>query len=71
MYEIVYILSDILYELDEVSAIPKIPSIALDSEFFYMHDIISDTLAVFILSALIVVVIYLVWMKKSRRQDKP
>ncbi|MGC1122673.1 MAG: hypothetical protein WBA22_16445 [Candidatus Methanofastidiosia archaeon] len=69
--EIVYILNDTLDNLDEVSAIREIPLTKLDSGFFYVHDIISDILAVHVLSTLIAVAVCVVRKEMLTRQDRP
>lgn len=69
--EIIYALNDTLHVLHRASAVQGIFYAGIRIDFVHVYDVISDILAIIVLSTLIVVVIYLVWMKKSARQDKP
>lgn len=62
--EIVYVLSGTLHMLDETGAIQNLPFSNLDAEFVYIHDVVTDIVIVFILSTLIVVIIYFAPIKK-------
>lgn len=55
--EIVYALNDTLHVLDEASATNEILYVGIDAGFVYVHDYVTDTIIVFVLSTLTVVVI--------------
>jgi hypothetical protein len=69
--EIVYALYDTFHLLDERGLIQNLLFGNIDARYVYIHDVVTDIVIVFILSTLIVVIIYFAPMKKLAGDNKP
>lgn len=65
--EVVYALNDTLHVLDEASFSGEILYTGVDTIFVHVHDIISDTFIVFVLSTLALVAVHFVQIMKLER----
>jgi hypothetical protein len=66
--EVVYALNDTLHVLDRASFSGGILYTGVDTDFVHVHDIISDTFIVFVLSLLALVAVHFVQIMRLERQ---
>ncbi|MBU7015075.1 MAG: hypothetical protein HXS43_09620, partial [Theionarchaea archaeon] len=66
--EVVYALNDTLHVLDRASFSGEILYTGIDTNFVHIHDIISDTFIVFVLSLLTLVAVHFVQIMRLERQ---